>query len=366
MANRLPVKVKGITRGKRGEIDMKRSLYAVLISSAALLHAQDCRIVGQIFYADVLDHAIKIKTDSGELVNFNYDNATRFLRNDAGASRVLPEQLNNGDRLCVRAGEPVVVTVTPRSKIDAEQKKELAAWQADSLYGVVSGLDRKARVVTLSVSLGDKVTSYSIDMSPKATYWFFPRNTMRLRDAVPGSLDRVALGDTLYVRGPKNGVNQKFVASLIVSGGFRSFAATIETIQTLDELLVRLVPSGDKRMVHVLSENLYTVGRAGSAATGDAGRLYRIGAADLLPGDTVLILGINDGQDSIRACALITGFSALGILPPDPSQQMRWIFDNLPLGNVQLTPSAPRGSAAAGVIRAYSAPSVRTLPEDKQ
>ena len=324
---------------------MKLLLY-VLISSTALVHAQDCRIVGQVFYADVLDHAIKIKVDSGDLVNFNYDNTTSFVRSDEGANRVLPEQLNNGDRLCVRTGEPVVVTVISRAKIDVEQKKELAAWQADSLYGVVSGLDRKARVIKLAVSIDDKKTSYSVDMSPKAVYWFFPQNTIRLSEAVAGSLDRVAPGDTLYVRGTKDGASQKFVASLIVSGGFRGFAATIETIQALDELLVRLVPSGDKRTVHVLLEDLYTVGRAGGAPTSDAGRLYRIGAADLLPGDTVLILGINEGRDSIRAWALIAGFSAFAVLPPDPSQQMRWIFDNLPLGDAHLAPSVPKGPAA--------------------
>jgi hypothetical protein len=101
---------------------MKLLLYVILISSTALVHAQDCRVAGQLFYADVVNHAIKIKTDSGDLVSFNYDNATSFLGTDVGAKRVLLEQLNNGDRLCVRMGEPVVVTVTPRAKIDADQK----------------------------------------------------------------------------------------------------------------------------------------------------------------------------------------------------------------------------------------------------
>ncbi len=281
-----------------------------------------------------MDHAITIKTDSGDLVNFNYDNTTSFLRSDAGANRVLPEQLNNGDRLCVRTVEPVVVTVTPRHEINAEQKKELAAWQEDSLYGVVSGLDRKARLITLAVSTGDKNTSYSVDVSPNATYWVFPRNAIRLSDAVTGSLDRVAPGDTLYVRGTKTGASQKFVATLIVSGGFRSFAATIETMEILDEQLrVRLIPSGNERTVHVGLGELYAIGRAKGAAAGEVHRLYRIDAADLQPGDTVLILGINEGPDSVRAGALIAGLSPFGVLPPDPSQQMRWIFDNIPLGD---------------------------------
>jgi hypothetical protein len=323
-------KLRYSTGGRRGEIDMKLLLYAILISPTALVDAQDCRVVGQLFYADLVNYAIKIKADSGDLVNFNYDSATSFLGSDAAANRILPAQLHNGDRLCVRTGEPVVVTVTSRTRIDADQKKELAAWQADSLYGVVSGLDRKARVITLAVSIGDKHTSYSVDVNSNAAYWLFPPNARHLTDAVAGSLDRVAAGDAVYVRGTKDDANQKFAAGLVLSGGFRIFPATIETMETLDELFVRLVPSGDRRTVRVGLDDLYTVGLAGGVTTGGARRLYRSGAADLLPGDTVLILGINEGRDSIRACALITGFSALGVLPPDPSQQMRWIFDNIP------------------------------------
>jgi hypothetical protein len=221
---------------------MKLLLYVALVSSTTLLHAQDCRIAGQVFFADVVDRAITINTGSGDLVNFNYDKATSFLRSDASANRVLQEQLNNGYSLCVRTVKPVVVTGTPRKIVGAEQEKELAAWQADSLYGFVSAVDKKARVITLAVSTGNKNTSYSVNVSPNATYWCFPRNTIRSIDAVAGSLDRVAVGDTLYVRGTKITTNQKFAASLIVSGGFRGFAATIETMEVLDEQLrVRLV-----------------------------------------------------------------------------------------------------------------------------
>jgi hypothetical protein len=314
---------------------MRPLFYFAVLWPSILVKAQHCQIAGQVFFADAVDHTITLKTDSGDLVNFSYDAATRFLAAGSGSKPredPNPEQLNNGDRLCVGTSESRVVTVTPRTEIDAEQKKELTAWQADSLYGVVSGLDRTARLITLAVTAGDKTSSYSIDVSPNTAYWFFPRNTTGLSDALAGSLDGVAPGDTLYVRGAKDGASQKFVANLIVSGGLRSFAATIETMDTLDEQLrVRLVRSGNKRTVHINLGELYAIGRAGAAA-GQARRLYRISAADLQPGDTVLILGIDERTDSLRASALIAGFSPFGVLPSDPSQQMRWIFDHIPLG----------------------------------
>jgi hypothetical protein len=193
---------------------MKYSIFFIAFWSTTFVYAQQCRVAGQVFFADTVDHAITLATDSDDLVHFSYDGATSFVH--AGdAHRVPPEQLNNGDRLCVGTSDPLVVTVTPRQEIKAEQKKELAAWQADSLYGVVSGVDRTARRITLAVSAGDQPKSYSVDVRPDAAYWFFPQNTARLSDAVKGSLDRLAPGDTLYVRGT-GGTAQNFVASLVV------------------------------------------------------------------------------------------------------------------------------------------------------
>ena len=121
---------------------------------------------------------------------------------------------------------------------------------------------------------------------------------------------------------------------LVVSGGVRSFAATIEPTDPSDDLLhVRLIPSGKMRTVHIAFGEFYAIGRAGGASTGKGRRLYRMSVADLQRGDTVLILGVDQGDGSLHACALIAGFSPFAVLPPDPSQQMRWIFDNAALGD---------------------------------
>ena len=328
---------------------MKHLFYVPMFWLATLVHAQNCRIAGQVFFTDVVDHTISIKTDSGDLLNVSYDSATSFLvaesesPKDGRANRIAPEELNNGDRLCVETSEPLVVTVTPRRKIEAQQREELAEWQSDSAYGVVTAVDRQARRITLEVSAGDKTTNHSFDVSPTAAYWIIPRDSIRLSEAVAGSLDRVAAGDALYIRGTKGDAGQNFVANLLVTGGFRSYAATIESMETLNELLhVRLVLSGNRRTVHIGLGDFYGVGTVESGgAASKAHRLYRIDAADLRPGDTVLILGVDEERDSLRACALIAGFSPFGVLPPDPSQQMRWVFDNVTLSDQFMSSQKP-------------------------
>lgn len=329
---------------------MKVLFCVAMFWPTTLVHAQNCQIAGQVFFADVVDHTISVKTDSGDLVNFNYNDVTNFLvagsgsQQDAPANRIPPEELNNGDRLCVGTSEPLVVNVTPRGKIEARQRKEIADWQADSLYGIVSGLDPKARRITLVVSTGNKTTTYSVDVGANAAYWIIPRDTTHLSEAVTGSLDQVVAGDALYIRGTKTNAGPEFVANLVVSGGFRTFAATIESMETLNELMhVRLVLSGNRRTVHLGLGEFYAVGTVGSdAAAGKTRRLHRIDAADLQPGDTVLILGFDEGRDSLRACALIAGFSPFGVLPRDPTQQMRWVFDSVTLGHPFFTPQTPQ------------------------
>ena len=229
--------------------------------------------------------------------------------------------------------------VTPRPEVEVEQKKELAAWQAGSLYGLVSEVDRKTRRITLEVSSGGKTTHHSVELSPDTVYWFVPANFKCLSDAVTGSLDRVAAGDRIYVRGSKDSASQTFVARLVVAGGFRSFAATIDTMELLDDQIrVHLVLSGNPRTVHIRFGELFTIGQVGGAAPSGSRRLYPIEAADLQSGDTGLILGTDDGPSSLQACALIVGFSPGGVVPPDPSEQLRWIFDNVFLGDPDLTP----------------------------
>jgi len=69
---------------------MKLLFYVTMFWFATLVHAQNCRIAGKVFFADAIDHTISIKTDSGDLVNFNYDDATTFLIAASGSQQEEP------------------------------------------------------------------------------------------------------------------------------------------------------------------------------------------------------------------------------------------------------------------------------------
>ena len=61
--------------------------------------------------------------------------------------------------------------------------------------------------------------------------------------------------------------------------------------------------------------------------------LYLATVGDLNEGDSVLILGRENGQTgNIDAFLLITGFSPGGVLQPGPGQSADWIFQAIGFG----------------------------------
>jgi len=77
-------------------------------SKATAASDPSCQVSGQIFGTDIAAHTIMVKSDSGDLVNVSYDDATAFVRELPGskpladAPRVASQELAIGDRLCVQ------------------------------------------------------------------------------------------------------------------------------------------------------------------------------------------------------------------------------------------------------------------------
>jgi len=121
-------------------------------------------------------------------------------------------------------------------------------------------------------------------------------------------------------------------ARLIVSGGFRSFDGSIESMEPLTRLLhLRDFRSGRDRSVHFDFMPIYVAGKNVEADTRER-RLYPATVGDLKEGDSVLILGReNEQTGDIDAFLLIAGFSP-GSVQPGPGQSADWIFQAIGFG----------------------------------
>ena len=290
--------------------------------------AAGCQKAGQIFGWDLLEHKLTLKSDSGHYSDFRYDASTTFMNGDAALS---PEELNIDDRLCVeafRAGTREIasrVGVTFRSEIETRDKQELVRWQSESLFGTVKSLDTGNHKITVSVSASSEV---SIDAGGPVAFWILPTAADDPAEAVRGGWETLVAGDAIYVRGERVPGTLTMRARLIISGGFRSFSGSIESIEPLTSLVrLRDFRSGRSRSVHFDFMPIYIVGKTTEPDAQDR-RLYPGNVGDLKEGDSVLIMGRENNQTGgIDAFLLITGFSPGGIAQPGAGQSADWIFE---------------------------------------
>lgn len=122
-------------------------------------------------------------------------------------------------------------------------------------------------------------------------------------------------------------------ARMIVSGGFRSLAGSVESMDPLTKLLVlRDFQSGRSRRIHFDFMPIYVAGKTDAPDSRDR-RLYPATIGDLKTGDSVLILGRDNKQTGgADAFLLITGFSPGGVVQPGPGQSAEWIFKAVGFG----------------------------------
>ena len=298
-----------------------------------------CQVAGQVAGWDILDHTLSLKSDSGHYSNFRYDGSTVFT---SGEAILRPDQLgivealNIDDRLCVESfrtdSQEMAsrIRVTSRAEIDARDKRELIRWQAESLFGTIKSLDRANHGITVSVSASSDV---SVDAAGSVTFWILPAAADEPSDTVRGGWESLAPGDAIYVRGERVTGMPTMRARLIVSGGFRSFAGSVESMEPLTSVLqLRDFRSGRTRPVHFDFMSIYVVGKNTVPGARDR-RLYPATVGDMKEGDSVLILGReNDQTGVIDAFLLITGFSPGGVLQSGPGQSADWIFQAIGLG----------------------------------
>ncbi|HYW44557.1 MAG TPA: hypothetical protein VE959_16975 [Bryobacteraceae bacterium] len=298
-----------------------------------------CQAAGQVAGWDILEHTLSLKSDSGDYSDFRYDDSTTFT--SAGATfrpdeTGILEALNIDDRLCVEAFRADSnetadrVRVTLRGDIDARDRRELIRWQSEELFGAVKALDQANHRITVHVSASSDV---SVDAAGSVTFWILPTAADDPADTVRGGWDSLAPGDAIYVRGePVTGM-PTMRARLIVSGGFRSFVGSVESMEPLTSVLqLRDFRSGRTRPVRFNFVSIYVVGKNTVPGARDR-RLYPATVGDMQEGDSVLLLGReNDQAGGIDAFLLITGFSPGGVLQPGPGQSADWIFQAIGFG----------------------------------
>ena len=229
-----------------------------LFLSAMLLQAQDAAqpapaksryvsTIGEVLSIDAAAKQVKVKTDKGEEVTIALEDRTSFLRMPPGekdlakAARIELKDISIGDRVLARTRPMDGGAMSPAASIILMTKSDLAEfheksraeWEKRGTVGTVASLDPATKTITISVPSGltPKDTKNAIvDPSDKLVYRRYAPGSAKFSDAQASTFAEIKVGDRIRVLGDKTEDGSHIKAEEVVTGTFRTLAATIISI----------------------------------------------------------------------------------------------------------------------------------------
>lgn len=139
-----------------------------------------------------------------------------------------------GDRVAARGietGDTIaasLIAVMSSSDVAKKQEEDRADWDKRGVNGIVTAVSPES--VTLNVRTLAGAKTVTVIPEAKAIVRRYTTDSVKFADAKPSSLADIKVGDQVRARGDKNADGTKLEAEEIVSGRFRTIAATVISI----------------------------------------------------------------------------------------------------------------------------------------
>ena len=315
---------------------------AALMSAGFAQAPPPNRAIGAVVQVD--EKGGVLKTDSGETVPFVLQPDTRIQRvapgeKDLTRAQTIPAaEIAPGDRVLVRGaagGGGIVaqsVIVMSGSDIAQKQQKERMEWQRRGVGGLVVSTDPKAREIRIRIPslTGGEPSLMTVALKEGAALRRYAPDSVKFSDARLSRIEEIKPGDQLRARGDKTEDGSRLSAEEVVTGEFRTVAATVKAVNAEgNQLEVSEMGSNKPLTVHVTPDSnlrkMFSFGGQGgpggpggqggprvAGAPGAGGppggtpggmmgggrrpdlsqmleRLPKIAVTDLKPGDTIVV-----------------------------------------------------------------------------
>lgn len=204
------------------------------------------RLIGQITAVDAANKTITIKEDkTNDSYTASLGSTKTFLHVPPGekdlkkATRIDFSALAVGDRVALRGrkGEGDAKTFETASVLqmtaeDLQQKEkaEIADWQKRGAAGTLTAVDAAAHKVTMNVRSAEGPKPVVVELPDSVDYVRYSPASVKFADAKPSNISELQVGDQVRVLGNKSDDGATIVAERVISGAFRSVAATIISI----------------------------------------------------------------------------------------------------------------------------------------
>jgi hypothetical protein len=228
----------------------------VFLAFAFLVAAQQptpgvTRVVGTI--QSISGKSLTILSDSGTVSPVAIEDATKILQIEPGktdlkeATPITLGDLQLGDRVLVRGiladdGKTVraaSLVAVKKAALAEKQARERTEWQ-HGVGGLVKSIDPQAFIITITTNSIGTNKEVSVHFTKDAVLRRYASDSTRFDAAKPGPLTEIQAGDQLRARGTRSESGTEFNAVEIVSGTFRSIAATVISTDVADSSLVVL------------------------------------------------------------------------------------------------------------------------------
>jgi hypothetical protein len=190
----------------------------------------------------VTGNTITLQTDTGAEVAVSIQPNTRLVRMGPGqtdlktAPAIQLSDVQVGDRMLVGGapsddGKSIAATtavVMKKADVAEKQQHDREEWQKNGVAGVVKSVDAANGTITLSTGTL-AANTLAVHVSKETIIRRYAPDSIKFDDAKPGTLDQIKAGDQLRARGTKSDDGKELGAAEVVSGTFRSIAATFNS-----------------------------------------------------------------------------------------------------------------------------------------
>jgi hypothetical protein len=224
----------------------------VLPTSAAIPAPQDAastsavtRRIGAV--KAINGNNLTLTPDSGSDLNVTVEPTSRIVRIAPGekdlknATQIQLQDVQVGDRVLVGgklsddklslAASSVVVM--KKTDLQARDQQTLQDWQKRGVDGLANAVDPSAGTITIT----SKGKSVVIHTSSTTVIRRYPPDSVKFEDAKPSTVQEIHSGDQVRARGDRNADGTDVSAEEIVSGTFRNFAGTVNSVDASSSTL---------------------------------------------------------------------------------------------------------------------------------
>ncbi len=336
---------------------------AAICSAAGF--GQASSTLGVVTKIDTAARQIVLKPDAGAEISVQLQPTATFRRVAPGetdlrnASTIAITDINSGDRVLARgkASEDqksvaaTLIVVMSKADIANKQASERADWDKRGVTGNVTAVGGDQ--VSINVRGPGGMKPLIIIPGKDVVVRRYAPDSVKFVDAKPSTIAEIKTGDQVRARGDKSEDGTKMTADEIVSGSFRTIAATVSSIDAAQNqmrvinldgkkpVIVKVNPDSVMRKLPVqLAQGLAARNRpaedgaAPGAGRGGPGggrggpgggrgdlqqvveRAPSVTLADLKPGDAIIVLStVGATADQLTAITLVAGVEPILTAP---------------------------------------------------